>query len=50
MDESRPSLDLRFFADICPDKNGMSILNQSFMNCFDICDLSSPSYSGFHKI
>ena len=27
MDNDRPSLDLKHFADICPDKNGMSKLN-----------------------
>jgi hypothetical protein len=24
MDNNRPSLDLKYFDDICPDKNGMS--------------------------
>jgi hypothetical protein len=24
MDNDRPSLDLKYFGDICPDKNGMS--------------------------
>jgi len=32
MDNDRPSLDSKHFADICPDKNGMSKLNWSLMN------------------
>jgi hypothetical protein len=31
MDKDRPSLDLKYFDDICPDKNGMSKCN--FMSC-----------------
>jgi hypothetical protein len=27
MDNDRPSLDLKYFGDICPDKNGMSRCN-----------------------
>jgi len=27
MDNDRPSLDLKYFNDICPDKNGMSRCN-----------------------
>jgi len=50
MDNDRPSLDLKHFANICPDKNGMSKLNQSFMNWIDMDDLSSPHNSSFHKI
>ena len=30
MDNVRPSLDLKYFDDICPDKNGMT--QHSFMN------------------
>jgi hypothetical protein len=30
MDNARPELDLKYFDDICPDKNGMS--NYNFMN------------------
>ena len=32
MDSNRPSLDMKYFADICPNKNGMSKLNWYFMN------------------
>ena len=31
MDKDRPSLDLKYFDDICPDKNGMS--KGEFMSC-----------------
>jgi len=27
MDNDRPSLDLKYFSAICPDKNGMSMSN-----------------------
>ena len=36
MDNDRPSLDLKHFADICPDKNGTSKRNLSFVDWIDI--------------
>jgi GTP-binding protein EngB required for normal cell division len=36
MDNDRPSLDLKHFTYICPDKNGESKLNCSFMNWIEI--------------
>ena len=50
MDNDRPSLDLEHFANICPDKNGMSKLGSCFMNPIDMGDFSSACNSGFHQI
>ena len=32
MDNDRPSLDLKYFEAICPDKNGMSMLKRDSMD------------------
>jgi hypothetical protein len=47
MDNVRPVLDLKYFDDICPDKNGAP--NCNFMKLGLIRRFSSPSNSGVHE-
>src|SRR6266702_3685121 len=47
MDNQRPQLDLKFFKDICPDKNGASL--RTFMTVFNTI-ISSPCHSHLHQI
>jgi hypothetical protein len=46
MDNSRPSLDLKYLGDICPDKNGMS--KYDLETGIDVRVFSSPCDSGLH--
>jgi hypothetical protein len=48
MDNNRPSLDLKYFEDICPDKNGMS--KCEVMNWIDVCEFSSSCDSSVYKV
>jgi hypothetical protein len=51
MDKDRPSLDLKHFGDICPDKNGMSKLNAAAWGTeIDIGNFSSPCDSAIHEV
>jgi len=49
MDNDRPSLDLKHFANICPDKNGTSKLNECFMNWIATGDFQVPVIAVFTK-
>jgi hypothetical protein len=49
MDNDRPSLDLRHFHDVCPDKNGTSKRNSMNLG-IDMRDILSSRDSGIHKI
>ena len=48
MDNDRPSLDLKYLEDICPDKNGMS--KYDLETGIDVRDFSSPCDSGLHQV
>ena len=48
MDNVRPELDLKYFDDICPDKNGSS--NCNFYELVDMRNFSSPCDSGIHEV
>ena len=54
MDNDRPSLELKFFDHIFPDKNGMSKRDfthwESGTDISDMWDFSSPYDSGIHKV
>ena len=49
MDNDRPSLDVKHFADICPDKNGMSKLSRRFMNELTYAIFQVPVIAIFTK-
>jgi hypothetical protein len=51
MDSPRPSLELKHFDDICPDKSGTSNVND--LTCkaaIDMSDFSSSCDSGIYQI
>ena len=50
MESARPSLDLKHFGDICPDKIGKSKFNGCFTNLIDMGEFSSACNSGIHQI
>ena len=47
MDNQRPELDLKFFNDICPDKNGT--LSRTFVVMFNL-SVSSPCDCSCHDL
>jgi hypothetical protein len=51
MDNDRPSLDLKHFEDICPDKNGTSIHKvMTYEQWINVRVCSSSCDSGIHQI
>ena len=50
MESARPSLDLKHFGEICPDKNGKSKFNRCFTDLIDMGDFSSACNSCFYQI
>jgi hypothetical protein len=50
MDNDRPSLDLKYFDDVCPDKNGKFKHNLMSWGSFDMKAFSSSRGGSIHKI
>ena len=49
MDHSHPELDLKYFDDLCPDKNGMSSTRHEFVVIFNLSN-PSPCHSSIHQV
>jgi len=49
-DNNRPSLDIKYFENICPDKNGMSKCDLETALTLGTLTFSSPCDSGLHQV